>query len=145
MFQLDTMALNIIQRTALFQALSEGQRQALLISMKQREYAPGDVIIQEGHVGTTINIMLEGAVKVVFGSGDSVVADIPMGSFFGELSAVLGEKAIASVVAVEKVRVASIDVNIVRNDPKIWSAFLLIVVKDLAFKLREANAKNKGK
>lgn len=145
MFQLDTMSLSIINRTALFQALSEGQRQALLISMKQREYAPGDVIIQEGQVGTTINIMLEGAVKVVFGSGDSIVADIPMGSFFGELSAVLGEKAIASVVAVEKVRTASIDVAIVRNDPKIWSAFLLIVVKDLAFKLREANAKNKGK
>lgn len=145
MFQLDSVALNIIQRTALFQALSEGQRQALLISMKQREYAPGDVIIQEGQVGTTINIMLEGTVKVVFGSGDSIVADIPMGSFFGELSAVLGEKAIASVVAVDQVRVASIEVNIVRSDPKIWSAFLLIVVKDLAFKLREANAKNKGK
>ena len=144
MFQLDTAALNIVQRTALFQALSEGQRQALLLSMRQRKYEPGDVLVQQGQVGTTIHIMLEGVVNVVFGSGDKAIADIPMGSFFGELSAVLAEKAIASVVAAEKVQTATIDVDVLRRDPKIWSAFLLIVVKDLAFKLREANAKNRG-
>jgi CRP-like cAMP-binding protein len=144
MFQLDTAALNIVQRTALFQALSEGQRQALLLSMRQKKFAPGEVLIQQGQVGSTIYIMLEGAVNVVFGSGEKIVADIPMGSFFGELSAVLGEKTIASIVATEEVQVAFVDVNVLRNDPKIWSAFLLIVVKDLAFKLREANAKNRG-
>lgn len=143
MYRLDSTALNIIQRTALFQALSESQRQALLLSMHQKQFAPGDVLIQEGKVGSTVYIMLEGVVNVVFGSGESVVADIPMGSFFGELSAVLAEKAIASVVAVDKVSVAHIDVDVLRSDPKIWSAFLLIVVKDLAFKLREANAKNR--
>lgn len=143
MFQLDTMAMNIIQRTALFSALTENQRQALLLSVRQRTFEPGEVLVQEGQVGTTVYIMLEGTVNVIAG-GNKMVADIPMGSFFGELSAILGEKAIASVVAADKVQVAAIDINVLRSDPKIWSAFLLIVVKDLAFKLREANAKNRN-
>ena len=145
MFQIDPMALHIIERTAFFSALSEGQRQGLMLSVRQRDFEPGSVLIQEGQVGTTIYIMIEGTVKVVAGGGDGSLAEIPTGSFFGELSAILGEKAIASVIAVDKVQVAAIDVNVLRNDPKIWSAFLFIVVKDLAYKLREANAKNRAK
>ena len=65
--------------------------------MTKRHYMPGEVVINEGDIGTELFLVSEGEVKVERGGGE--VARLGPGDFFGELSLMSGEPRNATVTA----------------------------------------------
>lgn len=59
-------------------------------------YSPGRPIVDEGHAGEAMYVMLSGSAKVV--RGRRTVATLIPGDFFGELSALDGGPRTASIV-----------------------------------------------
>ena len=66
-------------------------------SMTKRHYMPGEVVIREGDVGHELFLVSEGEVRVE--RGDSEVARLGPGEFFGELALMSGQRRNATVVA----------------------------------------------
>ncbi|MFZ2957134.1 MAG: cyclic nucleotide-binding domain-containing protein [Candidatus Ozemobacteraceae bacterium] len=72
----------------------------------------GDVILREGDPGSTFWIILKGSVRVVKRTedkNDHVLATIPTGECFGEMSFVSGQPRTAHIISNEEVFVFKID------------------------------------
>lgn len=65
-------------------------------------FEPGQIIVREGDVGEALFVVLEGEGKVV--RGKRKVGEVLPGDFFGELSAIDGERRTASIVGVTPMR-----------------------------------------
>lgn len=77
----------------------------------QRSLAPGETIYEEGEPGEHFYVVQSGEVELVRMSEDKerVVARLGPGDFFGELSAVMGERRSSRAVAVNSTRLIALD------------------------------------
>lgn len=84
-------------------------------------FAPGETIVQEGMLGETMFVVLEGQAKVT--RGKRKVGAVLPGEFFGELSLIDGGPRSASVVAETPMRVLRVFrrtlTGLWRDDPKL--------------------------
>lgn len=78
----------ILQRVHLFKGLRRNHLMKLLVDLVEKEYEPGELIFSEGEIGKALYIILDGSVAIAKkGKGDRVVlAELPAGSYFGELA-----------------------------------------------------------
>ena len=119
----------------LFSGFSKRHFKLLVESTDEVVFSSGETMVEEGLLGETLFVVLEGQAKVV--RGGRTVARIVPGDFFGELSALDGGPRSASViaetplVAVRLFRHALLD--LVRAEP-ILSAHLL---QGMARRIRE--------
>jgi len=76
-----------------------------------REYNGGDVIVHQGEVGDCMYVIQEGDVEVVRVENGSIIrlAVLGRGDFFGEMSVFEKEVRSATVRALDKVRVITVD------------------------------------
>ena len=86
-----------VARLSLFQDLDYSQIEALLPLVEEVLYHEGQWVVRRGEVDVGLNIIVEGEVSVVL-EGDEL-ASLSKGSFFGEISALLGEPTVADVIA----------------------------------------------
>jgi len=77
----------------------------------QRSLAPGETIYDEGEHGEHFYVVQSGEVELVRMAEDKerVVARLGPGDFFGELSAVMGERRTSKAVAVNTTRLIALD------------------------------------
>jgi CRP-like cAMP-binding protein len=105
-------AASALARVPLFAGLDGTSIAALDAFAFQRTFAPGEVIVEEGHTGNGLFVVLEGHVEVIKGIGTDRaqhLATLGPGEPFGEI-ALLGEwKRSASVRAVEETRCLGMD------------------------------------
>ena len=99
------------------------------------EFAPDQVIVRQGEVGTGFFVVARGAVRVV--RDGRTLANLEPGAFFGELSVLDGRPRTAQVIASEPtlcLALASWEFEaVVRDQP----AVALAVMRGLAGRLRD--------
>jgi CRP/FNR family cyclic AMP-dependent transcriptional regulator len=93
-------------------------------------YTPGSTVVREGDPGDSLCIIADGTVEVRH--GESVVARLTSGDFFGELSLIDGEPRSATVVAIDEVvllTLSSSEFDTLMTDPYFARAVLLSLAK----------------
>jgi CRP-like cAMP-binding protein len=93
----DLALVESVSRLALFADLSYTEIEELLPMVEEILYYEGQWVVRRGEVDVGLNIIVDGEVSVVL-EGDELAA-LSKGSFFGEISALLGEPTVADVIA----------------------------------------------
>ena len=138
------MATDILRRVWLFSQLEQGQLDAISSFTFQKTFGPGELIVEEGHTGNGLYVIVSGNVEVVKALGTEnqrVVATRGSGEVFGEM-ALLGEwPRTASVRALDQVECLGIDRWVflaqLERQPQVSIRMLQI----LAQRLRESDAR----
>ena len=97
-------AVNLLKRTPLFAELTEKELQALLITAKERDFDSGTAILREGDAGNLGFYLITGG-QVEVKKGESSLAKLGIGGFFGEMALLDEAPRSADVVALENTSV----------------------------------------
>lgn len=103
---------------SLFSGLTEEQRIELVQKCRWKMYQPDEYIIDRDHQDTDVYFIVNGEIRVVnYGAQGKEVsyADIPMGTCFGELSAIDGRARSATVIALAPSFIASMTASTFRE------------------------------
>jgi CRP-like cAMP-binding protein len=84
-------------RLALFADFESGDFDDLLSITRIVDYPEGERVHKRGDTGTGVYVIVEGEVSVVL--EDMELAVLPRGSFFGEISSLLGEPVVTDIIA----------------------------------------------
>jgi CRP-like cAMP-binding protein len=93
----DLALVESVARLSLFQDLDYTQIETVLPMVEEVLYHEGQWVVRRGEVDVGLNIIVDGEVSVVL-EGDEL-ASLSKGSFFGEISALLGEPTVADIIA----------------------------------------------
>lgn len=149
---------SLLQNVYLFKELNQDELEKVASVSRVQAYNPGDEIFAEGTRAEAIYIIKYGSVKIQHSGREELVdvATLGTGSHFGEMAFVDGEARSASVIAMEKTEIVSIefaDLKKVLDDNmaiavKVYKAFahflcgrLRITTNDLTF-AREKNLRH---
>ena len=105
--------LDSVARLALFADLDRGRLAELVPMLEEVSFGEGEWIVRRGDENVGLHVIVEGEVGVVLEGED--LATLPTGSFFGEISALLGEPVVADVVARSPVRCLFVPVEAVEG------------------------------
>ena len=86
-------------RVAILEGLSSLQMREFMLDSQMRAYRPGETIFERNAVGSSLFAIVEGAVAVDLGAGNSV--GIEQGSIFGEVGLISGRRRGATIRATE--------------------------------------------
>ncbi|MBU2552741.1 MAG: HDOD domain-containing protein [Proteobacteria bacterium] len=97
-------------RQAIFEGLSEQDRNTLYSLAPIKMLAPGDILIREGDTDQTAYVVLDGKLRVVrdMGGQEEEIALLQQGDWVGEIAFTMLVPRTASVVAAEKSRVMAL-------------------------------------
>jgi CRP-like cAMP-binding protein len=93
----DVALLETVSRLALFADLGTSELDLLLPSMREVTYGEGEWVLRRGQERVGLYIIVDGEVGILL--QDEELATLNRGSFFGEISALLGEPVVADVLA----------------------------------------------
>jgi CRP-like cAMP-binding protein len=92
----DQSRLESISRLSLFSDVPREELEQLLPRLQEISFDEGEWVVRRGQEDVGLYVIVEGEVGVVL--EDEELAVLPKGSFFGEISALLGEPVVADVV-----------------------------------------------
>jgi acetate kinase len=98
----DTGLLESMSRLALFADLEAAELSSILATLDEVVYDEGAWVVRQGATDPGLQIIVEGEAGVVLQSEE--LATLKTGSFFGEISTLLGEPTVADVVARTRLR-----------------------------------------
>jgi len=110
-----------LEGIALLRHVSPAAREELERSCQWRRLAAGEQILDRNSDSRDVYFVVEGTVEVINYSGNGreiSYATVPSGGYFGELSAIDGERRSASVVALTACRLAAMP-------PKVFESFMV--------------------
>ncbi len=133
-----------LRQVWLFEGLTEDQLNSLSQFTYRKKFGPGELIVEEGHTGNGLYLIVSGNVEAVKGLGteqQQIVNKLGAGEVFGEM-ALLGEwPRTATVRAVDNVECLGVDRWVflaqLERQPKVGIRMLHI----LAQKLRDSDAR----
>ena len=103
---------DVIESSHLFKSLGDEGRREMIENGYVRSYEPGQVLMEEGQVGTVMFLILRGAVSVHAdgGAGSAVhLAELGRGACVGEVSVLTGSPRTATVRAVDEAKVIAFE------------------------------------
>ena len=127
--------IEILQKVHLFKGLRRNLLMKLLVDLVEKEYEPGELIFSEGEIGKALYIILEGSVTLTKKSNKdlAVLAELPAGSYFGELALIDQMPRFASAAARERttllIMYKSYFDDLIKGSPAISSRVLLNLVQ----------------
>ncbi|HUN07249.1 MAG TPA: cyclic nucleotide-binding domain-containing protein [Aggregatilineales bacterium] len=131
--------IRFLHTVPLFQGLGERQLQRLAKRFKERTYAKGEAIVNQGTMGIGLFILESGRADVIYDAADgdrTVVNQLGSTDFFGELSLLDDAPRTASVVATEDAKclvLAQLDfMDALREDADIP----IVMLREMARRLR---------
>ena len=137
----ESFDLSTLRALPLFEPLSDAELEFLRPALTVDVHNVGDVLIQEGDVGTAMFILLVGEVKVVRGHrGDqeTVVATLHPIQSFGDMSLFSGKPRSASVVCSETCRLLTLSRTGLEEVLLQHPTVCLHLLKDAHERLRDA-------
>jgi len=129
-----------LKRIPLFAGLSEKEIASVLGTAKERSFADGEQIIREGHEGGRgFYLVMDGTAKV--SKGDTVLAQLGPGEYFGEMALVLDDTPRTADVTATSPMTALLITQwdfraLIKNHPDIG----LKLMAELAKRLRDTDA-----
>ena len=138
------MSIDLLRQVWLFAGLTDDQLDAISSFTFQTSFGPGDLIVEEGHTGNGLYVVISGNVEAVKGVGtaqEQVVNKLGPGEVFGEM-ALLGEwPRTATVRALNQVECLGMDrwvfLSQLERQPQVSIRMLQI----LAQRLRDSDAR----
>jgi CRP-like cAMP-binding protein len=109
----DVALVESASRLALFADLGTADLDELLSTLDELSYGEGQWVVRRGQADVPLHIIVDGEVGVLL--EDEELATLSKGSFFGEISALLGESAVADVIARTPLRCLVVPVGEVRG------------------------------
>jgi CRP/FNR family cyclic AMP-dependent transcriptional regulator len=132
----------------MFAGLDDAALEALVGFTFEKTFAPGEAIVEEGHTGNGLYVILDGRVEVVKADGTEraqVLATLGAGEPFGEL-ALLGEwKRTATVRAIEETRCIGMDRWVFLAHLKRQPEIAISMLQFVAQRLVDADARLGGR
>ena len=93
----DQSLLDSVSRLSLFSDVPRDELEALLPRLREVSFNEGEWVVRRGHEDVGLLVIVDGEAGVVL--EDEELAVLPKGSFFGEISSLLGEPTVADVIA----------------------------------------------
>ncbi len=138
----------VLQKSPLFEMLSQSELELLAELSRPRRYAAGDVIFEEGDLGDSLFVLMNGEVEVLHKDSrgePKVLATLQPPEFFGEMSLIDKEFRSATVRARKEATMLHLTAENLasfRKNYKDGFAFLVInIARVLSNRLRETNAR----
>jgi len=138
----------VLQASPLFEMLAQPELAFIAELCKPARFAQGEVVFEEGDVGDSLFVIVNGEVEVLHRQGkdgERVLAVLRAPDFFGEMSLIDKDHRSATVRARSDVALLHLTAeNLVafRKNHKDGFSFLLInIARVLSARLREANAR----
>ena len=145
---MSAIAIEIFQDKHVFFGLTDDQLKKIAEVAGQRIYNESEIICREGEMGDTMFIIETGSVDVLKGAGgddETLLATLPHGSVFGEMSLVNVEPRSATVRAKETTVAIILENNalaeIFSGDRELLIILLLNITRILSKRLRLTNDK----
>jgi len=130
--------MEVVGRTPIWSMLTQQELGALAARARRVVYCPGEPIVRQGDEGSSMFIILRGAVSVVLGDAhghSQQVATIGAGGYFGEMSLLTGDPRTATVMAVAEVECVELQKDsvseILRQRPDLVNEITAILEKHL--------------
>ncbi len=143
--------LEVLQKSPLFEMLSQPELELLAELSRPRRYSAGEVVFEEGDLGDSLYVLMNGEVEVVHkGSKGELraLATLRPPEFFGEMSLIDKEFRSATVRAKSDstmLHLTAENLATFRKNHKDGFAFLVInIARVLSTRLRETNARLGG-
>jgi small-conductance mechanosensitive channel/CRP-like cAMP-binding protein len=92
-------AVELLSKTDLFGLLSAAEREALVELSPLHVFGDGELIVQQGSAGASAYVVCAGKVRVSLEAGNTQLAVLEAGAYFGEMSLLTGESRTANVRA----------------------------------------------
>jgi CRP-like cAMP-binding protein len=144
---MDAEMMNLLGQCPLFVGFHEGQLESLLKMVQINEFEPGETIVEEGTLGDSLFVLIDGAVDVEKTTPDGpplvLITLDNRGVFFGEMAIVDVRPRSATVRAKVKTRLISVtkDTLYILFDeyPELMILVLANIAKVLAERLRSVD------
>lgn len=139
--------IGILQKVHLFKGLRRNLLMKLLVDLVEKEYEQGEVIFSEGEIGKALYIILDGSVAIAKKcDGDcAVLAELPAGSYFGELALIDQMPRFATATTQKRttllIMYKSYFDDLIKGSPAISSHVLLNLVELLSAYVRKNHEK----
>ncbi len=139
--------LEILCKVHLFKGVRRSMLMKLLVDLVEKQYEPGELIFSEGEIGKALYIILEGSVSLTKKCAEdhSLLAELPAGSYFGELALIDQMPRFATANALEKttllIMYKSYFDDLIKGSPAISSRVLMNLVELLSAYVRKNHEK----
>jgi serine/threonine protein phosphatase PrpC len=128
----------VLHQIPLFRKLNFKELSKILEVTEMKSYAPGEILIKENEKGENMHIIVRGKVKVE--NQNNHIADLGVGSFFGEMSLIDNRGRNATIIAEEKSSTLVIDrdplLGLFKKDYKIGVKILWALIQNMNKRLR---------
>jgi HEAT repeat protein len=134
----------LLRRVPLLAALPPADLQRVAGITTEQDFVDGEVLCEQGEAGDEMYVICSGEVRVVVSTGaqnEKEIASRAAGDVVGEMSIISGDPRMASVIAVNDVRVLCLDrlsfESLLRERPEVSMA----VMRELCSRLRQLTAR----
>ena len=136
---------DLIAQIPMFEGLSDADREALAQRLQERKYAPGETVFAKDDKGTSMYIVLSGAVQIFLPPPDKdsprvVLKDTRTGEYFGELALFDDKPRSASVEATMETVLLELTREDFAEHLGRSKTAALSILSEMAERLRETNA-----
>ena len=132
------LAVDSLRRCALFAHVDDEGLRTLAQQMRRRRFRRNEVIFHQGDIGDSVQVVVEGAVKIVLPSAEgdeAIIASLKPGEFFGELALLDGAPRSTTATAVEPTETLALPrdqfLHQLAHDPRIVHALLHALAEEL--------------
>ncbi|MDX1931526.1 MAG: Crp/Fnr family transcriptional regulator [Capsulimonadales bacterium] len=134
--------IQVLAAVPLFSTLDDEQLAQVARYLRRLTYNERDVIVRRDSPGDALFIITAGKVKVAYleEEGETIIAMMQTGDFFGELAIIDGEGRSADVVALEETEVLVLSAEDFRHSLQTVPAMSLALMKELAGRLRRTTS-----
>ena len=132
----------VLAAVPLFSALNDEQLAFVAKYLRRNTYNERDVIVRRDSPGDALFIITSGKVKVSYleDEGETIIAMMQSGDFFGELSILDGEGRSADVTALEATEVLVLSAEDFRTTLQTYPAIGIALLQELAGRLRRSTS-----
>ena len=138
----------ILQKSRLFEGLLPEEIEMLAEVTQQKDYKAGETVFEQGDVGDSLDLLVEGEVDVVRTRSDGsqhVIAVLEAPNFFGEMSLIDKEYRSATIRARTAATMLCLTSENLHSFARVYkNGFTLVVIniaRVLSSRLRETNEK----
>ena len=141
-----TEVMRVLEATPIFAGLNDLELKKIEIITHEREYVAGEAVFHENEPGAGLYIIRRGSIKLTKKSaaGETEVAVLKDGEFFGELALLDESPRSATATAGEKTLILGFFrpdfLNLLSTEPKLGAKVLLKLSQILAKRLRTTTA-----
>lgn len=132
----------VLAAVPLFSTLDDEQLAFVAKYLRRHTYNERDVIVRRDSPGDALFIITAGKVKIAYleEEGETIIAMMQTGDFFGELSMIDGEGRSTDVVALEPTEVLVLSAEDFRTSLQAVPAISIALLRELAGRLRRSTS-----